>query len=443
MSELIVNPKYESLIPALPKHDFKNLALSIQEEGLFYPIQVDEHLNILDGHHRFKALSILKLDVKYKKKYFASEEDKLIFIIHANLKRRHLNTAQLITLGQQLHLIESQKGKSRQLQNLKHSKKSTLGSNDPNDKGRTNEKMSKSLGLSDSTYKRGKKVLESNDEKLKKKYLSGNIPTNTAFRQLQKNQKPKFPDSYEILHPPEIKSSLNVLYYNMNYEFKDKYPAKISEDFARDMIKIYSKEKDIVWDGFCGSGVVVRQAHLQKRRGFGTDINPLAIKLCKDHAKHLKLPSTYEIANVKTFQLSNFKTKANKLEKADLILSSPPFGLSITGDKNNYSNEDLDISNSKTFEIFLDEMRQVIQNYYDNLKPSGIMILDARDRTKEGRYWDLINYFRNISLDVGFKLQCRYMYFLMPWSHYTFSNTDTKTVVPMISSMDSIVMYKP
>ena len=244
----------------------------------------------------------------------------------------------------------------------------------------------------------------------------------------------QFPGSYEI--KDEIKSPLNVLWYNMNYEFLDNYPAKMSADFAKDMIKMYSKKGDLVWDPCCGSGVILREAARLRRNALGTDINPKAIDLCLKHQRDKEYPKmdSYAVKDARDCVLS---------AKADLILSSFPFGLSIAGDKNNYSREVADISNSQTFQIYFEKVDKAIQNYYNQLKPKGIMILDARDRTKEGKYFDLINYFRNMAMKVGFEMLCRYTYFLMPWSHYTFLNNPTDKVVPMISTMDAIVMYKP
>ncbi len=247
-------------------------------------------------------------------------------------------------------------------------------------------------------------------------------------------KKEEFPDSYETKN--EIKSPLNVLWYNMNYEFLDNYPAKMSAEFARDMIKIYSHKNDLVWDGCCGSGVVTREAARLHRNSLGTDINPKAIDLCLEHQKEKEYPKMdkYAVKDVRECELLN---------KADLILSSFPFGLNIIGDKNRYSTEEDDMSNSKNFDGFFAKIEIAILNYYKQLKPGGIMVLDARDRTKGGKYIDTINYFRNAAFKAGFGMVCRYTYFLMPWSHYTFFNKPTGKAVPMISTMDVIVMYKP
>lgn len=242
----------------------------------------------------------------------------------------------------------------------------------------------------------------------------------------------KFPEEYST--ETKIKAPLNCLWYNVNFEFKDNYPAKMPEDFARDMIKMFSNKGDIIWDGFCGSGTVPRIANQMGRIGYGSDINPKAIDLCKKHDKENDL--LYQVADVRTMNAFGHK-------KIDLIISSPPFGISIGGDKNNYSDEKNDISNSKSYEEFLEKIKPAFQSYFDHLKPNGMLIFDARDRTKGSIYFDLIRHFVNICVDVGFKVHAKFFYFLMPWSLYTFKNRENHHVVPNVSTMDVYVMYKP
>ena len=251
------------------------------------------------------------------------------------------------------------------------------------------------------------------------------------------NRKPikqKIKDVYEPINPPELKAPLGILRYNLNFEFEDKYPAKIHPDFVRDMIKLYSKEGYVVWDGCCGSGVVPRIANKMNRKGYGSDVNPKAIELSKKHDEHFQ--NKYQVCDARNFDVFGST-------EVDLILSSLPFGLNIAGDKNNYSTESGDISNSKNYEEFFIQAKQIIQSYYDNLKPNGICILDARDRSKDNKYYDLINYFRNFALDAGFELIARYYYELIPWMQWTAKDKDTKFVKPMPDAMDVIVLKNP
>ena len=143
------------------------------------------------------------------------------------------------------------------------------------------------------------------------------------------------------------------------------------DDFARDMILLYSKKGDAVWDGCCGSGVVPRAARRLGRDGYGTDVNPKAIEICRMHDPAAP-QDRYVIADAR---------RAKWGFKFDLVLSSLPFGLQ--DGKNAYSDGPDDISRASTYGGFYSGAGQIIRNYYHSLKPGGVCVLDARDRTHQ------------------------------------------------------------
>lgn len=55
------------------------------------------------------------------------------------------------------------------------------------------------------------------------------------------------------------------------------YPAKFPLDTAMAYIDKYTRENDLVFDPFLGSGTTLLAASILHRRGFGTDVNPIAI----------------------------------------------------------------------------------------------------------------------------------------------------------------------
>jgi len=251
-------------------------------------------------------------------------------------------------------------------------------------------------------------------------------------KQTIRKQKEKFPDEYTIKQ--KLYSPLSVLRYNLTFEFDDNYPAKMPKDFARDMISLYSKECDMVWDGCCGSGIVPRIANEMNRVGYGTDVNPKAIDLAIKHDKKHELGYTVEDAR-----------KINWLAwdlHPDLILSSLPFGLNIIGNKNNYSHEIGDISRSSDYDSFLIKSKEIIQSYFYNLKPGGVCILDARDRLHKGKTIPLILEFLNQAREVGFELVTRYYYELIPYRQMTYKHKPSGHIKAMPDSMDVIVLTK-
>jgi hypothetical protein len=59
------------------------------------------------------------------------------------------------------------------------------------------------------------------------------------------------------------------------------YPARMVPEVVNRLITALSKPKDIVFDPFCGSGTTMLVSMLSGRRGVGTEINPLAVKICQ------------------------------------------------------------------------------------------------------------------------------------------------------------------
>ena len=249
-------------------------------------------------------------------------------------------------------------------------------------------------------------------------------------KQTIKKPKEKFPEKFNIIE--KIYSPLSKLTYNLTFRFQDDYPAKMPEDFARDMIYLYSKKGDGVWDGCCGSGTVPRMANQLKRIGIGTDVNPKAIQLCQEHDP--KNSSTYFVRDARDMDFNP--------SKPSLILSSLPFGLNIIGNKNNYSNEPRDVSNSPDYDTFFAATKRIIQSYFNNLAPGGVCILDARDRLHKGKTIPLILEFLNQALECGFELVTRYYYDLIPYRQMTYKHKPSGHIKAMPATMDVIVLTK-
>ena len=62
---LHLNPEYDKLLPKMTEEEFAELKKSIQTEGQHYPIIVNEDLEVLDGHHRFRACIELGIRTRF------------------------------------------------------------------------------------------------------------------------------------------------------------------------------------------------------------------------------------------------------------------------------------------------------------------------------------------------------------------------------------------
>jgi ParB-like chromosome segregation protein Spo0J len=186
---LRINPEYEELLPKMSDEEFAELKASIQAEGQHYPIVANEKLEVLDGHHRFKACTQLRIEPDFEVRKF---EDKLIekkFVIVANLRRRHLNKFQLVELAVPLLEIEKALAKKRQSTGGKIGRNIQLGLA-PNDakpkfkKSKATAEVAKKVGVSTRTLERGKKILEKASEEEKQKLREGKASIAKVYREV-------------------------------------------------------------------------------------------------------------------------------------------------------------------------------------------------------------------------------------------------------------------
>lgn len=193
---LRLNPQYEKLLPQMSEQEFNELKASIKSEGQHYPIIANEDLEVLDGHHRFRACTELGIEPDFEVRKF---EDKLLekkFVIEANLRRRHLNNFQLVELAVPLLEIEKALAKKRQSAGGKSGRNLQLGlvSDDadpePAFKAKAAESVAKKAGVSTRTFERGKKILEKASEADKQQLREGKVSIAKVYQEIVSSQKP-------------------------------------------------------------------------------------------------------------------------------------------------------------------------------------------------------------------------------------------------------------
>jgi ParB-like chromosome segregation protein Spo0J len=205
---LRLNPEYEKLLPKMSEEEFAQLKESIQSEGQHYPIIVNEDLEVLDGHHRYRACTELGLEPDFEVRKF---EDKLLekkFVIEANLRRRHLNNFQLVELAVPLLEIEKALAKKRQSRGGKNGRDQQLGLElapddaDPEFKAKATEVVAKKAGVSTRTFERGKKIIEEASEDDKQKLREGKTSISKVYSEIV-SEKPRI--EKEVAQETELK----------------------------------------------------------------------------------------------------------------------------------------------------------------------------------------------------------------------------------------------
>ena len=188
---LHLNPQYENLLPKMSEDEFAELKASILSEGQHYAIIVNEDLEVLDGHHRFRACIELGIEPDFEVRKF---EDKLLekkFVIEANLRRRHLNNFQLVELAVPLLEIEKALAKHRQIKGGEEGKNLQLGlapdAVEPSVKAKATELVAKKAGVSTRTFERGKRILETASEADKKRLREGKATISKVYNEITQN----------------------------------------------------------------------------------------------------------------------------------------------------------------------------------------------------------------------------------------------------------------
>lgn len=195
---LRLKPEYDKLLPKMSEEEFAELKASIKSEGQHYPIIVNEDLEVLDGHHRFRACTELDIEPDFEVRRF---EDKLLekkFVIETNLRRRHLNNFQLVELAVPLLEIEKALAKKRQSKGGKDGRNLQLGlapdDVEPTNKAKATEVVAKKAGVSTRTFERGKKIIEKASEDDKQKLREGRVSISKVYDEIvssKSNEKPQ------------------------------------------------------------------------------------------------------------------------------------------------------------------------------------------------------------------------------------------------------------
>lgn len=177
-----------------------------------------------------------------------------------------------------------------------------------------------------------------------------------------------------------------------------KYRGNFAPQIPRNVIEMYSEEKDLILDPMVGSGTTLIEAKLLNRNAIGIDINPRAVKLSNklldfDYKNNTKQEAI--LGNAK--DLSNFDSNS-----IDLIVTHPPY-LNII----KYSDGKIkdDLSNDTEIEKFLDNIEIVANELFRVLKPNHYCAILIGDTRKRQHYVPLSHYLLNRFLKVGFILK--------------------------------------
>jgi len=152
--------------------EIEDLAEDIRKNGLLEPIILFEN-EILDGRNRYLACKKANIEPTFR--IFNFNIDPYDFVISENLKRRHLNSAQLTEVGFKMWPYERERAKERQdrtlpdlgekgtkpISNVVPSELTTL---ENQLEGKSRDLVAKKLHISGKTLQQAKKIKEASKE---------------------------------------------------------------------------------------------------------------------------------------------------------------------------------------------------------------------------------------------------------------------------------------
>lgn len=142
--EIVINPKFSNLIPALNPDEYQSLESSIINDGCRDAIVLWNSI-IVDGHHRYEICTKYNIDFNTIQKDFKNEDDAKEWVINNQLARRNVSNYDRSRLALKLEEIHKKEAKIRMLSGKK------LDPTQISAGGETRDKIAKKAGVSHDT----------------------------------------------------------------------------------------------------------------------------------------------------------------------------------------------------------------------------------------------------------------------------------------------------
>lgn len=175
LQELIFNEKYYKMVPRPTPDEWHALDQSIARNGLHEPIVINEKGVILDGYTRYEICQNRGISVMTTTKSFETPEQELRYVLEVNATRRQLNAFQRVELWYPIFEIYRE--------DSKHNNNWRLPSKGP--LGGSLIRFSQLIGVGQKRTHAAIKIIESDDEELKRQCRNGTITVNAAYTSMK------------------------------------------------------------------------------------------------------------------------------------------------------------------------------------------------------------------------------------------------------------------
>ena len=252
MKELKIDPELRDLLPPLTDDEYKQLEKNIVENGFEknFPI-MEWNGYIVDGHNRYSVCQKHNIEYVVGTLAYETKEEVMEWMLDIQLGRRNLSPIQRIAVTEKYRPIYEKQAKENlekggRKGGLTTQNKPLSNLTNPLNSVNTNKKLADIAGVKPTTYKMGAKVLNSDNEDLKQRVLSGETSISAGYKELQ-NEKKKTQSSdnqtreYNIYQPT---TSSPTIQNSQKNQVSDEVK-QICEDLKTEKTKEYL---DSIWD---------------------------------------------------------------------------------------------------------------------------------------------------------------------------------------------------
>ncbi|TXL02607.1 DNA methylase, partial [Methylococcaceae bacterium CS1] len=201
-------------------------------------------------------------------------------------------------------------------------------------------------------------------------------------------------------------------------KIEKQHPAPFSfTDVAR-LIKFFTKKNNTVLDPFVGIGSTLKACAVEGRKGIGIELSPKYVKLTEERIQ-VKVDSDKHHRNEQQVIEGDSRKIIDTLDEnsIDFIVTSPPYW-NILHKKDHkvkqeriehsldtkYSDSEADLGNIDDYDVFLDELTDILSRCRRVLKPKkymAIIVSDFRDKSKYIMFHsDLANKLEPLGLEM-------------------------------------------
>ncbi|MEK6901662.1 MAG: DNA methyltransferase, partial [Nanoarchaeota archaeon] len=191
-------------------------------------------------------------------------------------------------------------------------------------------------------------------------------------------------------------------------------PAKYPEGMIEGFIRFFTKEGQVVFDPFLGTGSTLVACHTAGRNGIGIELQKkyadIAHTRVKELEAQLKLTSERSKAICKQVVLQGNSAEVEKLWNTyslplvDFVITSPPYGPMLNkkglaaqereeeGLDVKYSDDPADLGNASSYEDFLQRLVTIFVKMKPTIKEGGYLVVILQNYMDKGDYktlaWD-------------------------------------------------------